>query len=64
MVDPNLVPKVRLADGALVPAVGIGTFASDNYTADVVADSRRTRRRPRISPTRPTASKRSSTTWS
>ena len=37
MVDPNLVPKVRLSDGALVPAVGIGTFASDNYTADVVA---------------------------
>ena len=39
MVDPNLVPKVRLADGALVPAVGIGTFASDNYTADVVAEA-------------------------
>lgn len=37
MVDPNLVPKVRLADGTLVPAVGIGTFASDNYTADVVS---------------------------
>ena len=39
MVDPNLVPKVRLSDGALVPAVGIGTFASDNYTADVVAEA-------------------------
>ncbi len=37
MVDPNLVPKVRLADGTLVPAVGIGTFASDNYTSDVVS---------------------------
>ena len=39
MVDPNLVPKVRLSDGALVPAVGIGTFASDNYTAEVVAEA-------------------------
>ena len=37
MVDPNLVPKIRLGDGTLVPAVGIGTFASDNYTSDVVS---------------------------
>lgn len=38
-VNPNLVPKVKLADGTLVPAVGLGTFASDNYTADVVAEA-------------------------
>jgi len=38
-VDPNLVPKVKLYDGTLVPAVGLGTFASDNYTADVVAEA-------------------------
>ena len=38
-VDPKLVPKVKLYDGTLVPAVGLGTFASDNYTADVVAEA-------------------------
>ncbi len=37
MIDPKLVPKVCLADGTRVPAVGLGTFASDNYTSDVVS---------------------------
>ena len=37
MIDPKLVPQVTLQDGTSVPAVGIGTFASDNYTADVVS---------------------------
>jgi len=38
-VDPRKVPQVKLFDGTLVPAVGLGTFASDNYTADVVAEA-------------------------
>lgn len=38
-VDPKMVPQVKLYDGTLVPAVGLGTFASDNYTADVVAEA-------------------------
>lgn len=38
-VNPNLVPKVTLSDGTQVPAVGLGTFASDNYTSEVVADA-------------------------
>ena len=37
MIDQKLVPHVTLADGTAVPCVGTGTFASDNYTADVVS---------------------------
>ena len=36
-VDPALVPKVKFYNGAEIPAVGLGTFGSDNYTADQVA---------------------------
>lgn len=38
-VNPNCVPKRRLYTGAELPAVGLGTFASDKYGADVVADA-------------------------
>ena len=36
-VDPELVPKRRLAGGALMPAIGLGTFGSDRFSADAVA---------------------------
>lgn len=37
-VDPAQVPQVRLAGGATLPAVGMGTFGSDRYgPADVAA---------------------------
>ena len=38
-INPELVPKVTLASGDTIPAVGLGTFGSDNYTAEVIADA-------------------------
>jgi alcohol dehydrogenase (NADP+) len=38
-VDPELVPKRPLATGAAIPAIGLGTFGSDNYTAEQVAEA-------------------------
>lgn len=36
-VDPRAVPQRRLYTGALMPAVGLGTFGSDSVTGDQVA---------------------------
>jgi alcohol dehydrogenase (NADP+) len=36
-VDPRLVPKRKLHTGALMPAIGLGTFGSDHATADEIA---------------------------
>ncbi|MDR3719523.1 MAG: aldo/keto reductase, partial [Bryobacteraceae bacterium] len=36
-VDPKLVPQRRLYTGAMMPALGLGTFGSDHVTADEVA---------------------------
>jgi alcohol dehydrogenase (NADP+) len=36
-VDPASVPARRLATGARIPAIGLGTFASDRYSGDEVA---------------------------
>jgi len=38
-VNPAFVPKKRLYTGAAIPAVGLGTFGSDNYTAEQVAEA-------------------------
>jgi alcohol dehydrogenase (NADP+) len=38
-VDPADVPKARLAGGALLPAIGLGTFGSDAVPAEAVADA-------------------------
>jgi len=38
-VDPTLVPRRRLRSGALMPAIGLGTFGSDHVTAGQVADA-------------------------
>ena len=38
-INPELVPKVTLSSGDTIPAVGLGTFGSDNYTPDVIADA-------------------------
>ena len=35
-VDPRLVPKRKLYTGALMPAIGLGTFGSDHTTADEI----------------------------
>ena len=36
-VDPGLVPKRTLYTGAVMPAIGLGTFGSDHATPEEVA---------------------------
>jgi alcohol dehydrogenase (NADP+) len=36
-IDPNLVPKRKLYTGEEIPAVGLGTFGSDRFTATEIA---------------------------
>jgi alcohol dehydrogenase (NADP+) len=38
-VDPRLVPHRKLTSGALMPAVGLGTFGSDRVGAEEVAEA-------------------------
>lgn len=38
-VDPNKVPQRTLYTGARIPAVGIGTFGSDRFTGEQIADA-------------------------
>ena len=38
-VDPNLVPKKTLPTGATIPAIGLGTFGSDKYGGEDVAQA-------------------------
>ncbi|MHA1819496.1 MAG: aldo/keto reductase [Promethearchaeota archaeon] len=38
-VKPEDVPKVKLYNGALIPAIGLGTFGSDHVPHDVVAET-------------------------
>ncbi len=38
-VDPGKVPKRRLYTGAEMPAVGLGTFGSDRYSAEEVGEA-------------------------
>ncbi len=36
-VNPEKIPKRKLYTGAEIPAIGLGTFGSDKYTADQIA---------------------------
>ena len=38
-VDPSRVPARKLYTGALMPAIGLGTFGSDHVSADEVAEA-------------------------
>ena len=38
-VDPALVPQKTLASGAAMPAVGLGTFGSDRYSPQEIAQA-------------------------
>ena len=38
-IDPNLVPKRKLYTGAEIPAIGLGTFGSDRFTANEIAEA-------------------------
>ena len=49
-VDPARVPTRTLYTGATMPAIGLGTFGSDRYSADAVADGRQGRYRRWVPP--------------
>ena len=38
-IDPGLVPNRTLYTGAKIPAVGLGTFGSDRFTANEIAEA-------------------------
>lgn len=38
-VDPDIVPKRRVYTGAEIPAIGFGTFGSERYSAEQVAEA-------------------------
>lgn len=38
-VDPALVPAFTLAGGARIPAIGLGTFGSDRFSLEQIAES-------------------------
>lgn len=38
-INPAVVPKVKLYTGEEIPCVGMGTFASDRFNADVVSSA-------------------------
>ena len=39
IVDPDRVPKRTLYTGAKIPAVGLGTFGSDRFSGEAIAES-------------------------
>jgi diketogulonate reductase-like aldo/keto reductase len=40
-IDPASVPKHKLASGDMIPAIGMGTFGSDNYDSQTIANAAR-----------------------
>lgn len=38
-IDPHRVPKKTLSNGSAIPVIGLGTFGSDNYSNDQIAQS-------------------------
>ena len=38
-IDPSLVPKRKLYTGAKIPTVGIGTYGSDRFLPDEIAEA-------------------------
>lgn len=38
-IDPAIVPKKRLYNGAEIPAMGLGTFGSDKYSSEQIAEA-------------------------
>jgi alcohol dehydrogenase (NADP+) len=39
IIEPASVPKRKLSSGDLIPTIGIGTFGSDNYDSQIIADA-------------------------
>lgn len=38
-IDPRIVPQRKLYTGAVMPAMGLGTFGSDRFNADEIAEA-------------------------
>jgi diketogulonate reductase-like aldo/keto reductase len=38
-INPALVPGKKLSNGATIPVLGLGTFGSDNYSANEIAEA-------------------------
>jgi len=38
-INPDLVPKRKLYTGAEIPAIGLGTYGSDRFSAEEIADA-------------------------
>ena len=38
-IDPHVVPQRKLYTGAMMPAIGLGTFGSDRFNADQIAEA-------------------------
>ena len=38
-IDPQSVPQIALSNGSKIPVLGLGTFGSDNYSADEIANA-------------------------
>ena len=38
-IDPSLIPHQRLFTGAKMPAIGLGTFGSDRFSADQIGEA-------------------------
>jgi len=41
-IDPKKVPFKTLYNGARIPVIGLGTFGSDNYDAQTIANAVKT----------------------
>ena len=39
MIQPAMVPKVKLYTGEEIPCVGMGTFGSDRFTPEQVSNA-------------------------
>lgn len=39
VIEQDIIPRRMLRGGESVPAVGLGTFGSDKYSADQVAEA-------------------------
>ena len=38
-VDPSRVPTRTLSTGAKIPAIGLGTFGSDRFSGEAIAEA-------------------------
>ncbi len=39
VIDQKYIPRVKLSNGESIPAMGLGTFGSDKYGADIISEA-------------------------